>query len=114
MNVAEVDSTATLTLDQLREIWHVLTDEERFDGFRLLPREDAGPFFETLSSDDQQEIVRALPESERRRWIRLLAPDDVADLIQEAPEERREALLGLLDAPTRKEVAALLAYLGWY
>jgi magnesium transporter len=36
--------------------------------------------------------------------------DDAADLIQEAGSEHREALLQLLDDPTRKEVHALLAY----
>src|SRR5262249_22451871 len=39
-----------------------------------------------------------------------LAPDDAADLIQQGPAEEREALLRVLDAPTRAEVAALLAY----
>jgi magnesium transporter len=42
--------------------------------------------------------------------MRLLPPDDAADVVQAAPDEAREALLGLLDEPTRKEVAALLAY----
>src|SRR5256886_14247280 len=46
----------------------------------------------------------------RRSWIRLLPPDDAADVIQESPEEERDGLLALLDEPTRKEVAALLAY----
>jgi len=41
--------------------------------------------------------------------MRLLPPDDAADVIQEAPEDAREQLLTLLDEPTRKEVAALLA-----
>ena len=42
--------------------------------------------------------------------MRLLPPDDAADVIQEAPTEKREALLALLDEPTRREVTALLAY----
>src|SRR5262249_40689703 len=46
----------------------------------------------------------------RRQWMRMLEPDDVADLIQQAGEGHRDKLLGLLDAPTRKEVTALLAY----
>ena len=40
----------------------------------------------------------------------MLEPDDVADVIQEAGEEHRATLLALFDAPTRKEVSALLAY----
>ena len=42
--------------------------------------------------------------------MRLLPPDDAADLIQAAGPEHRDALLALLDEPTRKEVTALLAY----
>ena len=92
------------------EIWPVLTDDERFEGFGLLSRTDAEHFFETLSSPDQFDILTALPDTERRSWMRLLAPDDAADLVQEAPEDDRESLLALLDAPTRKEVVALMAY----
>ena len=39
-----------------------------------------------------------------------MPPDDAADVIQAAPTEKREALLALLDEPTRSEVTALLAY----
>jgi magnesium transporter len=49
-------------------------------------------------------------EPERQLWMRQLAPDDAADLVQAAPAEEREALLRVLDAPTRREVSALLAY----
>jgi magnesium transporter len=42
--------------------------------------------------------------------MRSLAPDDAADLIQEAPDDQREALMGLLEETTRREVRALLAY----
>jgi magnesium transporter len=47
---------------------------------------------------------------ERRTWLRLLAPDDAVDLIQAVPVDERQALLGLLDPPTRSEVTGLLAY----
>jgi len=42
--------------------------------------------------------------------MRLLAPDDAADVIQHVPPPEREAMLTLLDEPTRKEVLGLLAY----
>jgi len=51
-----------------------------------------------------------VPAREQRSWMRLLAPDDAADLIQAVPSENRDALLHLLDDPTRREVTALLAY----
>jgi magnesium transporter len=59
---------------------------------------------------DQAELILSTSAHERRSWMRLMPPDDAADVIQEAPEEERDNLLALLDDPTRKEVAALLAY----
>jgi magnesium transporter len=110
MTAETFDISEQLTEEQLRDIWPVLTDDERYEGFRLLPRAEAEGFFETISSADQFHILTALPETDRRSWMRLLAPDDVVDLIQEAPEEQRDPLLGLLDPATRKEAVALLAY----
>jgi magnesium transporter len=42
--------------------------------------------------------------------MRLLPPDDAADVLQDANDEERAVLLELLDAPTRREVRALMAY----
>src|SRR5207244_11762916 len=56
------------------------------------------------------EVSLQMSAGDRRSWMRLLPPDDAADVIQESPEEEREGLLAVLDEPTRKEVAALLAY----
>jgi len=95
---------------ELSDAWGLLSTEDRVEGFRLLDPEDAEEFFFDLSARDQCEVVQALPISERRRWLRLLAPDDAADLVQEADEGERGQLLSLLDAPTRREVTALLAY----
>lgn len=105
-----LDAPDKLTIEQLRDIWPVLTTEERFEGFRVLNRTDSEDLFETLSSDDQYDLLAALPDGERRSWIRLLAPDDAADLIQAAEKEHRDRFMTLLDDPTRKEVVALLAY----
>lgn len=91
-------------------MWMILTAEERADGFRLLPRGDAEDFFLELGARDHAELLLALPPQERRVWMRMLPPDDAADLAQAAPAEDRDQLLGLLDARTRTEVNALLAY----
>lgn len=99
-----------LTIDELRDVWIVLSPDERLEGFHLLPKVDAEDFFLALPARDMAELVRALPPEERRSWLRLAPPDDVADLIQRAPREHREHLLGLLDEQTRREVAGLLAY----
>lgn len=99
-----------LSPDELRDIWMILSLEERVTGFRMLPRADAEDLFFELSSYDQAQLVLGLPPHERRSWLRLLPPDDAVDLLQEAPSEEHDGLLALLDAPSRKEVNALLAY----
>ncbi len=104
-----VDEDA-LTLDELRDAWPLLDLEERSDGLRVLPREDAEDFFIALNATDQAALLVHFRQGQRRQWMRLLEPDDVADVIQEAGDEQRATLLHLLDAPTRKEVTALLAY----
>src|SRR5829696_5700885 len=106
-------ATTLITPDELREIWGLLSPAERLESFGFLVREEAEDFFLELRSADQLALLLGLPPAARRSWMRLLAPDDAADLLQEvepeAPEARGE-LLALLDAPTRKEVSALLAY----
>ena len=99
-----------LTAADLREIWSILSLDEKVQGFRVLPREEAENLLFGLTDSDLTKLVLALKPSDRRYWIRLLPPDDIADLIQGAPLEEREGLLGLLDERTRHEVNALLAY----
>jgi magnesium transporter len=99
-----------LSPDELRDAWSVLSRNERMEGFSLLPRIDEEDFFLSLDAREQTEVILSLPPADRRSWMRLLPPDDAADVIQEAPPDEREALLALLDEPTRKEVSALLAY----
>ena len=96
--------------EELREAWPLLSPREREADFQLLPRAEAEELFFTLSTADQVAMVLGLPEGERRSWVRLLAPDDAADMIQAAPASARDALLALLDDPTREEVRGLLAY----
>jgi magnesium transporter len=95
---------------ELQDAWPVLDSGERLEGLRLLPHAEAEDFILSLPARDQADVILQMSPQERRSWMRLLPPDDAADVIQEAPEEERDALLGLLDEPTRKEVAALLAY----
>jgi len=108
------DSTAAedqLGVDELRDAWPLLDLEERGDGLRVLPREDAEEFFiSSIAPRDQADLLLHFRPGQRRQWMRLLEPDDVADVIQQAGEGNRTTLLALLDDPTRKEVLALLAY----
>jgi magnesium transporter len=108
--IAQPIDDDALSADELRDAWPLLDLEERSDGLRVLPREDAEDFFIGLSATDQASLLVHFRPGQRRQWMRLLEPDDVADVIQQAGEARRSMLLHLLDAPTRKEVTALLAY----
>ena len=98
-----------LLATELQEAWQVLSPEERLEGLKLLPHGEAEDLLLALPARDQEELILGMAPGERRSWMRLLPPDDAADVIQEAPEEAREVLLALLDEPTRKEVAGLLA-----
>ncbi|HEY7560011.1 MAG TPA: magnesium transporter, partial [Candidatus Binatia bacterium] len=82
---------------ELYDVWPVLSQDERVEGFELLKREAADAFFLQLSARDRAQLVLSLPPGERRLWMRLLAPDDAVDVIQETPVEKREALLALFD-----------------
>jgi magnesium transporter len=107
---SQPDAGSDLLADDLREVWPMLSLEEKAEGFRELPRAEAEELFLSLETHGQAELLTALPASERQLWIRQLPPDDAADLVQAAPDEARETLLRLLDDPTRREVSALLAY----
>jgi magnesium transporter len=107
---AETSDDDALSADELRDAWPLLDLDERSDGLRVLPREDAEDFFIALNATDQSALLLHFRPGQRRQWMRLLEPDDVADVIQQAGEQNRTILLHLLDAPSRKEVTALLAY----
>ena len=98
--------------DELENVWPFLVASERVEGLLSLPRDEAEEFFFSLSAADQAELIVTLPNADRRSWFRLLAPDDAADVLQSSQLDikDREAMLGLLDEPTRKEVTGLLAY----
>jgi magnesium transporter len=99
-----------LSLDEMREVWPLLARGDRIEAFELLPRDEAEDFFFGLEARDQVAVILGLPPREQRSWMRILPPDDAADVVQESPAENREALLALLDDPTRREVQALMAY----
>nr|HEX4314315.1 magnesium transporter [Kofleriaceae bacterium] len=100
----------SLAIDDLRDAWPLLDLDERGDGLRVLPREEAEDFFIALAAADQSALLLHFRAGQRRQWMRLLEPDDVADVIQTTGDDQRPLLLALLDAPTKKEVMALLAY----
>jgi len=108
--MTSIEIPTGLTADELRDAWLALDPTERSEGFGLLSRNDAQDFFVALAPREQRSLLTLLGVNERRLWMRVLPPDDAADLIQHAGREPRDELLALLDEPTRREVAALLAY----
>src|SRR6201999_4275444 len=73
-----------LSVDELRDAWPLLDLEERSDGLRVLPREDAEDFFIALTPTDQAALLIGFRPGQRRQWMRMLEPDDVADVVQNA------------------------------
>jgi magnesium transporter len=103
-------SEERFTSEDLRNLWRILSPDERLEGWKLLPHDEAEEFFLALAPADRASLMLEMPKNERRAWMRILAPDDSADVIQHVPEAERAALLALLDDQTRREVTALLAY----
>jgi magnesium transporter len=102
---------STLTRKELRSNWDELSAEEQVSNFKKLSAVEAGRFFAELEARDQAKIILNLPMKERHVWFRALDPDDAADVVQETTSDKdRQALLDMLDAPTRHEVKALLTY----
>lgn len=105
----EIERTA-LSAAELTDMWPVLSPDERVEAFRALDRSESDDLFLSMSSQDQATLLLGLPGGERRLWMRLLPPDDAVDVLQELPEESRGPFFDMLDAATRQEVTALLAY----
>jgi magnesium transporter len=97
-------------LADLKAAWPVMSPQERIDGLKLLPEDEAEEVFLELSAREQAQLLLALPAMTRRTWLRMLPLDEAADVVQQAPAEAREDLMKLLDDVSLKEVRALLAY----
>jgi magnesium transporter len=100
----------SVSVEELQDAWPLLSATDRAEGVALLGRAEAEELFFTLSAAEQAQLITTLPADQRRSWLRLLPPDDAADVVQAAPDDRRSELMAILDAPTREEVNALLAY----
>ena len=112
MDRAEGNRTQEIAecLADLKAAWPVLSAQERIDGLKLLPEDEAEEVFLELGAREQAQLLLALPAMTRRTWLRLLPLDEAADVVQQAPAESREELVKLLDDVSLKEVRALLAY----
>ena len=72
---AAAPSDDELSSEDLRDAWPLLDLEERSDGLRVLPREDAEDFFVSLPAADQAKLILHFRPGQRRQWMRLLEPD---------------------------------------
>ncbi|MBX3017830.1 MAG: magnesium transporter [Bdellovibrionaceae bacterium] len=109
-NAEEIINPPDDSFQYLLEHWPAFSVYERRERFSRLQRTDAEELFLSLKANDQATLIAEISPLEKRSWVRLLAPDDIADLIQELGFEHRDSILGLLDAQSRREVTALLAY----
>lgn len=100
----------TLTADDLRAAWPVMSVEERLDAIDALATREANRFFLSLPPADQAALITASPPEQGNTWLRLLPPDDAADLLQSVDPAVRQQLLAKLDPSARSEVTALLAF----
>src|SRR4051794_8904755 len=99
----------TLSEQDVREAWPVLSVADRVEALRLLPRHVAEDLLFELPSREQAELILAIPDAERRSGMRLPPPDAAAALPRAARDDTREKLLSPLDDPPRKTVRGLLA-----
>jgi len=99
-----------LSLEELHEIWQILSFDERLEAFLLLERGVADTFFLELTTSAQIQLLTSMRAGEQRQWLRVLPPDDAADLLQNLVEPERTLMLEMLDEKTRQEVVALMAY----
>jgi len=100
----------TLTTDDLRAAWPVMSIEERLDAIDALATREANAFFLSLPPGDQAALIAASPPEQGTTWLRLLPPDDAADLLQSTAPGVCQQLLAKLDPKARSEVSALLAF----
>jgi magnesium transporter len=105
-----IQEPEAIALHELRDAWPVLSPGERVESFKLVPHGTADAFFHSLTANEQAGLLLSMPEGDRRTWMRGLAPDDAVDVVQAADVKAREGLLAELDAATRHEVMALMAY----
>ncbi len=110
MASAQPEAEGGLLAQDLSDAWPFLDAEERLEGFRLLAPHEAERFFASLDAREECRLLGEFTPTERQLWMRQLEPDDAADVVQAAAAEQRDALMTALDAPTRREVSALLAY----
>ena len=87
MDRAEGNRTQEIAecLADLKAAWPVLSPQERIDGLKLLPEDEAEEVFLGLNAREQAQLLLALPATTRRTWLRLLPLDDAADVVQQAP-----------------------------
>ena len=105
------NTTHSVTIDDLWELWPSLSEDERLEWFDQLSHDDAEDFFSSITCEDQSALIAAMTPHQQRQWMRILAPDDAADVLQLIDdEEMQRRLKTYLQDRVRNEVDALMAY----
>ena len=67
------DQHEQLSADELREVWAALSEDERVEGFLVLPREDAEDLFTSLAPLAQGQLLGAIPPGPQQTHQQHLA-----------------------------------------
>ena len=100
----------SMSLEELRAAWPILSPEERLEAFAHLSTEHADELFTILDSVDQAELLLSFPTERRARFLKLLAPDDLTDVYQALEEGVRRDVFRSLTPEDLAEVQSLARY----
>ncbi|MEE8251808.1 MAG: magnesium transporter [Gemmatimonadales bacterium] len=100
----------SMSLEELRAAWPILSPEERLEAFEQLGTEHANELFTILDSVDQAEFLLSSPADRRTRFLGLLPPDDLTDVFQELEEGVRRDVFRSLTPEDLAEVQSLARY----
>lgn len=100
----------SMSLEELRAAWPILSPEERLEAFAHLSTEHADELFTILDSVDQAELLLSFPTERRTRFLKLLAPDDLTDVYQALEEGVRRDVFRSLTPEDLAEVQSLARY----
>ena len=100
----------SLSLDELRAAWPILSREERLEAFEHQVGERADELFTMLEAHDQAELLLKSPQEQRGKLLALLPPDDLTDVFQQLEEGVRRDVFRSLAPEDLAEVQTLAAY----
>lgn len=111
LNDEELKRVLTLTrIEELCEIWGDLSEDEERKIFHLLDLDKKVALITELAPVEQERIIRSLPVENTRLLFDEMEPDDLADIIQAVSPEAREAVWSTLSPEAQQEMQFLLRF----